>query len=475
MKTRTLLWVILGLTLLALVVDWPRVPVKFQLGSWKVNTVIAGPDIDLTRFGIPVQRELNVKQGLDLQGGTEVALNLDMSKVAPADRQAASDAAVSVLQNRVNFTGATEAVVQPAKVGNDWRVLVELPGVKDTDQAVQLIGQTAQLEFREFIDPSLASSQFPTMANTKATGLTGKDLQRAVVDTTNSASGPAVAITFTSEGKKKFSALTQRLVGMPLPVFLDNQLLTAPNVSTAITDGNGVISGSFTAQTAKQLALQLSAGALPVPIQVVEQRTIGATLGQSSVNRSLVAGVVGLGLVMLFMLLNYRKLGLIADAALVLYALFTLALFKWIPVTLTLSGIAGFVLSIGMAVDANILIFERYKEEVRKGSKTRAALEIGFNRAWPSIRDSNISTLITCAILYGFGSGSVRGFALTLALGVMVSLFTAVVVTRTFLRVWFAPSYLWTKGQTAHAWSSARLRPHNSRPSDDATVKEGAS
>jgi preprotein translocase subunit SecD len=465
MKTRRLLWMILGLTLLALVIDWPTVPVKFAIGSWKVNTVISGPNLDLQRFGIPLTRELNVKQGLDLQGGTEVSLNLDMSKVATGDRQSASDAAVSVLQNRVNFTGATEAVVQPARVGNDWRVLVELPGVKDTDQAVQLIGQTAQLEFREFIDPSMASTQYPTFGNTKSTGLTGKDLQRAIVDTTSSTT-PSVAITFTADGAKKFGALTTRLVGQSLPVFLDDQLLTAPKVSTAILDGNGIISGSFTAQTAKQLALQLSAGALPVPIQVVEQRTIGATLGQSSINRSLVAGVIGLSLVMLFMALSYRKLGLIADAALLLYAMFTLALFKWIPVTLTLSGIAGFVLSIGMAVDANILIFERFKEELRRGNKMRAALEIGFNRAWPSIRDSNVSTLITCAILYGFGSGTVRGFALTLALGVAVSLFTAVVVTRTFLRVWYAPASVM---RTASQWRSAsRLRP--ARPAE--TAKE---
>ncbi len=460
MKTRRLFWLIIGLTVLALVIDWPKVPVKFAIGSFKVDTVIAGPDLDLTRFGIPLKRELNVKQGLDLQGGTEVSLNLDMSKVKASDRQAASDAAVSVLQNRVNYTGATEAVVQPARVGDDWRVIVELPGVKDTAQAVQLIGQTAQLEFREFIDPSSASSQFPTIENTKSVGLTGKDLERAVVDTT-SGTTPAVAITFTAEGKQKFAELTSRLVGQPLPIFLDNQLLTAPNVSTAITDGKGVISGSFTAQSAKQLALQLSAGALPVPIQVVEQRTIGASLGQESIDRSVVAGAVGLFLVMLFMVLSYGRLGLIADVALLLYALFTLALFKWIPVTLTLSGIAGFVLSIGMAVDANILIFERFKEEIRRGNKMRAALEIGFNRAWPSIRDSNISTLITCAILYGFGSGTVRGFALTLALGVMVSLFTAVMVTRTFLRMWYAPAFqVKAMPLAANGWGRPAGRVH---------------
>jgi preprotein translocase subunit SecD len=457
MKTRTQLWLIIILSLIALVIDWPRVPLKFNLGSWHVDTVIAGPNIDLSRFNIPYYRELNVKQGLDLQGGTEVSLRLDMSKIPSSDRQSASDAAVSVLQNRVNYTGATEAVVQPARVGDDWRVLVELPGVKDTDQAVSLIGQTAQLEFREFADPGQATTGFPTMDNTISTGITGNDLERAVVDTTSNTT-PSVAITFTSEGAKKFADVTTRLVGQPLPVFLDDQLLAYPTVSTAITDGKGIISGGFTAQTAKQLALQLSAGALPVPIEVVEQRTIGATLGQDSINRSVIAGAVGLGLVMLFMALSYGALGLIADLALLLYAMFSLALFKWIPITLTLSGIAGFILSVGMAVDANILIFERFKEEKRHGNKMRAALEIGFNRAWPSIRDSNISTLITCAILYGFGSGTVRGFALTLALGVLVSLFTAVVVTRTFLRLRYAPTII---KPTTQWRSAARLRPVN--------------
>lgn len=468
MKTRTLFRIIILLTLVAMVIDLPRVPIKFQLGSWKVDTVLAGPDININQLGLNWQRELNVKQGLDLQGGTQVVLSLDMSKVAKGDRQSASDAAVSVLQNRVNYTGATEAVVQPAKVGDDWRVLVELPGVKDTAQAVALVGQTAQMEFRRFSDPSVAAGTYPTIENTVSTGLTGKDLQRAVVDTSNSSTGPAVAITFTDEGKKKFGELTTQLVGQPLAIFLDDVAISAPTVNTPITDGQGVISGSFTTQTAKQLALQLSAGALPVPIKVVEQRTIGATLGQESINRSIVAGAVGLALVMLFMVLNYGVLGLVADVALLLYALFSLALFKWIPITLTLSGIAGFVLSIGMAVDANILIFERFKEELRRGNKTRAALEIGFSRAWPSIRDSNISTLITCAILYGFGSGSVRGFALTLALGVGVSLFTAVVVTRTFLRTLYAsggPNS--PKPSSENSWRTNRYR-------QPATAKETA-
>jgi preprotein translocase subunit SecD len=434
MNVRRTFWAIIVLTLLAVVIDLPRIPIKFDVGGWKVDTVIAGPNLDLTSLGVPIKRELEVRQGLDLQGGTQVVLELDMTKIDKSEQQAAADAAVSVLENRVNFTGATEAVVQPARVGNDYRVLVELPGVSDTEQAVALVGQTAQLEFREFVDPASAAGSIPTMENTKATGLGGDDLKSAVVDTQNPTS-PMVAITFTPEGAKKFSDLTNRLVGQPLAVFLDNVPLTAPTVQSVIRDGRAVINGSFTIESAKQLALQLSAGALPVPIKVVEQRTIGATLGQDSVDKSLVAGSLGLVLVMLYMLLNYRKLGLVADIALILYTLFSLALIIWIPITLTLAGIAGLILSIGMAVDANILIFERLREELRRGSKIRAAIEIGFDRAWPSIRDSNISTLITCIILYLFGTGTVRGFALTLGLGVLVSMFTAVVVTRTFLRL----------------------------------------
>ena len=448
MNVRRTFWAIIVLTLLAIVIDMPRVPIKFELGGWKVDTVIAGPDLDLTGIGISAQRELDVRQGLDLQGGTQVVLELDMSNIASSEQQAAADAAVSVLENRVNFTGATEAVVQPARVGDDYRILVELPGVSDTDQAVALVGQTAQLEFREFIDPATAAGSIPTLENTQSTGLGGDDLQSAVVDTQNPTS-PMVAITFTSEGATKFADLTTRLVGQPLAVFLDNVPLTAPTVQNAIMDGRAVINGSFTIETAKQLALQLSAGALPVPIKVVEQRTIGATLGQDSVSKSLVAGSIGLLLVMLYMLLNYRKLGLVADMALVLYTLFSLALIIWIPITLTLAGIAGLILSIGMAVDANILIFERLREELRRGSKMRAAIEIGFDRAWPSIRDSNIAALITSAILFWFGNtfGAtiVKGFSLTLAIGVVISLFSSLYITRTLLALaldWFKPKNL---------------------------------
>jgi preprotein translocase subunit SecD len=463
MNVRKAFWGIMILAVVAMIIDLPRIPVKFELGSWKVDTVVEAPTLDLTALGIPVRRELEIKQGLDLQGGTQVVLRLDMSDVPANERSTAAASAVSVLENRVNYTGATEAVVQPALAGSEYRVLVELPGVQNTEQAVALIGQTAQLEFRELLNPADAASGFITMENTKATGLNGEDLESAVVDATTNPLAPQIAITFTSEGSAKFAELTSRLMGQPLPIFLDDVLLTAPAVQNVISNGQAVINGSFTVESARQLALQLSAGALPVPIEVVEQRTIGATLGQDSVERSLIAGGIGLLLVILFMALNYGKLGWVANAALVLYTLFTIAMIKWIPITLTLAGIAGLVLSIGMAVDANILIFERLREELRRGSKMRVALEIGFNRAWPSIRDSNIATMITCLILYTFGTGTVRGFALTLGLGVMISMFTAVFVTRTFMRMMYG-GWQTTPARKAPNTTLARYRSAVTQP-----------
>lgn len=435
MSTRKKFWLIIALTLVSVAIAIPNIPLKFNLGPWSIDQTITSPDLDLTALGIPWVKEIKIHRGLDLQGGTQVILSLDMSDIEPSQRQTASDAAVAVLENRVNATGATEAVVQPARAGDEYRIIVELPGVANTQEAVDLVGQTARLEFRRLADPTNeAAKLYPMMENTLPTGLGGNDLKSATVDTTQGVE-PTVAIVFTDEGKTKFAQLTAELIGQPLAIFLDDTAIAAPTVQTAIYDGRAIINGGFTVQTAKQLATQLSAGALPVSIEVVGQRTIGATLGQESINQSMVAAAVGIALVMLFMVLNYGKLGLVANLALALYALFNIAVIKWIPITLTMAGIAGLILAIGMAVDANILIFERMREELRRGNKFRAALEIGFNRAWPSIRDSNVSSMITCAILYLFGTGMVRGFALTLGLGVLISMFTAVFVTRTILRM----------------------------------------
>lgn len=375
------------------------------------------------------QLNFPLKLGLDLQGGTQLILETQMDKIDAASRDSALESAREVIEKRVNLFGVSEAVVQSSKIGEQRRILVELPGLKDASQAANLVGKTAQLEFRETV-------------GTPSAGLTGADLKKAAVTFGQSGgrSGPQVAIEFTSLGAEKFAEITKRNVGKPLAIFLDDQLVSAPNVVQEILGGSAVITGQFTTDEAKSLAIQLNAGALPVPIKILEQRSIGPTLGQQSVNKSIVAGSIGLAVIAIYMGLYYGLLGIVADAALIIYTLLVLAIFKTglfvlPPITLTLSGIAGFILSIGMAVDANILIFERMKEEIRWGKSKSLALELGFKRAWTSIWASNVSSLITATILYGMGTSLVRGFAITLAIGVLVSMFTSYVVSRTFLRL----------------------------------------
>lgn len=434
---RRLLWFIIGLALIAVVVDLPKnFSLKFSLGNFKVDRTISAPSLNLNFGPIQFNRDLNIKEGLDLAGGTHLVLEANMKDISASQRDTALQSASNIIERRVNLFGVSEPIVQSAKTGGDYRIIVELPGVKDVNQAISLIGQTASLDFRQFKDASSSALTMPTLENTKATGVTGKDLQSATADFDPQSGAPVVAFTMTSEGAKKFSELTKRLINKPLAIFLDEFPISWPTVNAVISQ-SGVITGNFTTEQTKQLALQLNAGALPVPIKIIEQRNVGATLGSQSVNRSVVAGIIGLFVVCLFMILNYGKMGFLADLALVIYSLLTLALFKLIPVTLTLAGIAGFILSIGMAVDANILIFERTKEEKRWGRQDLAAIELGFSRAFPSIKDSNASTLITCGVLYYFGTGMIRGFALTLAVGVLVSLFSAITVTRTFLRLWY--------------------------------------
>lgn len=386
-----------------------------------------------------------IKLGLDLEGGTELVLKTKMENVAPADRDVALESARQVIERRVNLFGVSEAVVQSSKLGDDRRILVELPGVKDVGAAVNLVGQTAQLEFREISATASAeatSSAVITLENTVPTGLSGKDLKKAQVTfgSSGASAGPQVAIEFTSEGAEKFAAITKRNIGKPLAIFLDDQPIEAPTVQQEIIGGSAVITGSFTSEQAKNLSIQLNAGALPVSIEILQQRLIGATLGAESIQKSLAAGIIGLALVMIYMVAYYGLYGLIADLALIIYTLLVLAVFRtglfiMPPITLTLAGIAGFILSVGMAVDANILTFERMKEEFRSGKNGRLALEAGFNRAWTSIRDSNVSSMITAGILLVFGTSVVRGFAITLLIGVLVSMFSAIIITRTLLRL----------------------------------------
>ncbi|MEK7171221.1 MAG: protein translocase subunit SecD [Patescibacteria group bacterium] len=375
-------------------------------------------------------RDLPVRQGLDLQGGVRLAYELDLSKTADSEKTSAIESTRQVIERRVNSTGVSEPLIQPAKVGTTNTVIVELPGIKDVQQAIDLIGKTAQLEFKE-LDPTSTQSDVKWLP----TNLSGKQLKRAQVSFDQTTNAPQVSLQFNADGATLFEQITERNINKQVAIFLDDQILSAPNVQQKITGGEAVITGQFALEEVKQLVSLLNAGALDVPIKLIEQHTVGATLGADSVKKSLVAGIIGLILVALFMIFNYRLAGLIAVFALTGYALITLALFKFIPVTLTLAGIAGFILSIGMAVDANILIFERLREELKEGKALKIALEEAFRRAWPSVRDSNASTIITCAILYYTTTGSVRGFAFTLALGVIVSLFSSITASRAFLRI----------------------------------------
>ncbi len=438
MSQRILIWLVILITVASVYVGLPQeLPrLKFKIGNIKIDQELPHPPIDINILGFRLFRDLNIKEGLDLAGGTSLTLQVDMSKVNTVDRDQALESLKGIIERRVNLYGVSEPVIQSSKTGGDYRINVELAGVTDVQQAVDLIGQTAVLSFREqsaspSADEATRSAYGPF---TVATDLTGKDLKKASPIFDNNTGQPTVQLLFTNDGAKKFETLTRKNIGRQLAIFLDNEMLMAPTVQSVISGGQAVITGQFTTNQTKQLSILLNSGALPAPVKVIQQQTIGATLGQDSVNRSMVAGLVGLAIVAIFMVALYGKLGLFANLALAIYTLIILAIFKLIPVTLTLAGIAGFILSIGMAVDANILIFERMKEEIRWGRSKTSAIELGFSRAFPSIRDSNVSSLITCVILYWFGSGPVRGFAVTLAIGILVSLFTAVTVTRTLLR-----------------------------------------
>jgi preprotein translocase subunit SecD len=456
MRQRASRWLILivAIALVAAWIVWPQNPGIHALG---------------------IDRSLDLRLGLDLKGGLEILLEADTA--LPVTRNEL-DVAKEIINRRVNALGVSEPLIQT--VGNS-RISVNLPGIQDPETAIASIRQTGLLEF---VDPGgdiLSEDQViqtdcavpqpggtcltaeeagitPTPAITATQGLTATapitptgpvyhtvmtgailaDARRGL----DEVSRWQIEFTLTGEGSQLFSEYTSAHIGESLAIVLDKKVLSAPRIQSAITGGRGVITGGttgFSADEAQRLADLLRYGALPVPLKIIKNSTIGPTLGEDSVRQSLIAGVVGLLSVAVFMIAYYRLPGVLAVAALLIYATVTIALFKLIPVTLTLPGIFGFILSIGVAVDANVLIFERLKEELRSGRRLDAAVDAGFARAWPSIRDSNISTLITCAILFIFGSNYgasvVQGFAVTLALGVLVSLFTAITVTRTFLHL----------------------------------------
>lgn len=527
-----------------------------NVDKWKAPVQLAWVK-NLSKLQLPTYPEKPFRLGLDLVGGTQLLYDADVTKISDSERSAALEGVRDVIERRVNAFGVAEPLVQTSREGDSWRVLVELAGVKDVNEAIKQIGETPLLEFKEqneaIVTPVLTDEQkaeikasetaglkkaqdivkrlkagedFVKLAKefsddpsskdnggdldwqkqgifvpefdqalfqdlkvgelsqpikttfgyhiiqnieergagadrevhgrhilvkTKSetdfipapspddqwttTDLSGKQLQKAQVVFDPQTNQPNVELQFGDEGSRLFEEITGRNVNKIVGIFLDKQLISAPRVEQAITGGRAVITGNFTVEEAKLLVQRLNAGALPVPITLISQETVGASLGSAAIAQSLKAGLYGFLMVALFMLFYYRLPGLVAIFALMIYAVLVLAIFKLWPVTLTLAGIAGFILSIGMAVDANILIFERLKEELRGGKPLQGALAAGFERAWTSIRDSNVSSLITCFILAWFGSSVVKGFALTLAIGIIVSMFSAISITRTILRV----------------------------------------
>ncbi|MBI4333005.1 MAG: protein translocase subunit SecD [Chloroflexi bacterium] len=402
--------------------------------------------LDSTRLG-----RQGLRLGLDLKGGTHLTYQADLSKKDPS----LSDAAVmegirQTIERRVNAYGVTEPVIQ---IQGDNRVIVQLPGIRNIEEAVKLIGKTAELVFKEQVLDPQGRPELDEKGQLKwkpatATGSDGQERTltgQYFIPNAHVAPGggplgaPVLNFEFDREGGNLFKQITTRLAPTkaPLGISLDNEVISAPRVQSVIED-RGIIEG-LTLEEGRLLAIQLNSGALQAPLKIIQQQDVDPTLGADSMQKSLIAGIIGLIMVLVFMAVYYKLPGLLADAALLVYGALVLAIFKMIPVTLTLAGIAAFIISIGMAVDANVLIFERMKEELRAGKTLGAAIDAGFNRAWTAIRDSNISTFITCAILYWFGSrfvaGSVMGFALTLFIGVVVSMFSAIFITHTFLRL----------------------------------------
>jgi len=520
-KVRTTFGFIFLLTIFAAMVVWPSAPGWF--GKFKVHL------------------------GLDLQGGTHLVYQADVSAMEGDEKRDGVEALRDVIERRVNAYGVSEPVVQTNFSGDNYRIIVELAGVKDANEAIAIIDKTPHLEFKlqgepvieevvegeeeideikvqaqEILARALAGEDFSTLATEysedpgsamnggdlgfvvrdvfvpefdeaifdqlqsdeiaseliesqfgyhiikkidqrlndqgevevhsahilfqkanadlanivwEESGLSGRDVAKAQLSFQQNTQAPIVLLSFNDKGKDLFGQITTENVGKPIAIFLDGELISSPVVNEPIKDGQAQISGSFTIPEAKELVKNLNLGALPVPIELIGQTTIGASLGEESVNKSLLAGLIGLAAAALFMLVFYRLPGLLSVIALAIYTVLALAIFEIIPITMTLAGVAGFILSIGMAVDANILIFERTKEELRKGKSLNTAIENGFIRAWASIRDSNISSIITCIILAWFGTSIIKGFAITLAIGILVSMFSAITLTRTFLRM----------------------------------------
>lgn len=445
MNSRRFIYIVLLILLIGICLP-ENIPVKFNVNKSKINFVINPLSINTSILGVQIKKEFKTKLGLDLKGGSHLVFKVDTKGVKPEDLNDALASARDIIEKRVNFFGVSEPLVQNVKSGSEQRISVDLPGIENVSQAVALIGQTAQLRFIEEgpIDSKIASTASLLERLNKDTGMSGKHIKKASVVFDSQTSKPEVSLAFTAEGAKLFEEVTGRNVGKPVGIFLDYSPISAPVVQQKITDGSAVITGSFTTEEAKKLAIAINSGALPLPIQLIEQRNIGPSLGAEDVQKSVFAGGIGLLMVCVFMIGYYGKLGLIATGALALYGMISFALFRAIPIVLTLPGIAGFILSIGMAVDSNILIFERIKEEQRKGRDFKTAIRIGFGRALDAIKDANITTMLVAFILFNPLNweflpqfGMVRGFALTLGIGVATSLFTGVVITKRLIQTFY--------------------------------------
>ena len=406
------------------------------------------------KFKIPHFPEISFRLGLDLQGGTHLIYQADLSGIDNANRKNALDGLRDIIERRVNLFGISEPVIQIEE--QSQRLIVELAGVKDVKEAINMIGQTPFLEFKEQKSEEEVNriiekqkeiegktyEEIQTIPDWQiafedpfaSTQLTGRYLKKAELTFEPTTNKPMVAIQFDDEGASLFEELTTNNVGKPLAIYIDNSLISSPMVQEPISGGRAQISGTFTIDEARQLVRNLNSGALPVPISLVSQETIGPSLGQDSLNKSLKAGMIGFILVIIFMIIFYRLPGVLASLTLIIYIALNLSLFKLIPITLTLAGIAGFILSMGMAVDANILFFSRIREELKQGKSFLLSLEDGFRRAWPSIRDGNFTIILVALILFSLGTSFIKGFALTLIIGNLVGMLSAIFITNNLLR-----------------------------------------
>jgi protein-export membrane protein SecD len=419
---------------------------------WKTRLIAlallaAGTGIGWWVYSSEISGSRPFRLGLDLSGGTQLIYKADLSEVLPDQTSDAMASLRDTIERRVNLFGVAEPIVQTerssALAGEiEERLIVELPGVTDTQAAIAMIGQTPSLEFRllkaEATEVPPEGVPLTSVRDSfEGAAVSGKHVQQAQLQFGNGGGGlsnePVVLLNFNDEGKELFANLTRENVGRPFGIFLDGILISIPVIREPIPDGTAVISGNFTPDSARELVRNLNFGALPVPIELILTQTVSGTLGDAAVQHGIAASAWGFGAVALFMIFWYRLPGVVATLALIMYAVLTLVLFKVMSMTLTAAGIAGFILSIGMAVDANILIFERMKEERKKGKSTEEAIRDGFARAWLSIRDSNVSSMITAVILFWFGTSIIKGFALVFGLGVLVSMLTAITISRTFL------------------------------------------